>query len=203
MRQLRHLGRMAAAAVLIALSVLPARAIGLRSPLGEVVIRHLKIGQTYSMYKLMNLPLRVVNTGEEDVDLHIETIPVSDLLPGYVPTTTSDWVRVETSTFTLAPNRDAVTDLILTIPNDPALLGRRFQADVWSHTTNARAILVGVQSRILMYIDSTPPTEEELKKKYVSEASAASGLHRASGARRGLGNPSRTRRSICARSASS
>src|SRR5476651_1849643 len=89
MEQLRKWGRTAAAAALIALSALPAQATsGLRSPLGEVVIRHLKIGQTYSMYKLMNLPLRVVNTGDEDVDLHIETVAVTDLLPGYVPTTT-------------------------------------------------------------------------------------------------------------------
>ncbi len=149
-----------------------ARAGGLRTPLGEVVIRNLKIGQKYSLFKLLNLPLRVVNTGDEEVDLKIETSRVSVLNAGYTEIPSPDWVRVERGTFTIAPNREAVTDLIITIPNDPSLLGRRFQADIWSHSTNMRALLVGLRSHLLLHIDSTPPTEEELKKKFVDETLA-------------------------------
>jgi hypothetical protein len=151
-----------------------ARAGGLRTPFGEVVVRNLKIGQTYSLYKLLNLPLRVVNTGAEQVELKIETIPTpaEALNKGYERVPSSEWVRVENSTFTVAPNHEAVTDLIISIPNDKTLLGRRFQADIWSHTTDARALLVGLQSRLLIHIDSTPPTEEELKKKFVNESLA-------------------------------
>ncbi len=146
-------------------------AAGLRTPFGEVLIKNLKIGQTYSMFKLVNLPLRVVNTGDETTDLVIEPIPVrpDEAKAGYTPVPSPDWVRLEKSSFTLEPNREAVSDVIITIPNDPSLLGRRFQADVWSHTIGARAFLVGIRSQILMHIDSTPPTEEELKKKFVDE----------------------------------
>ncbi|MBI3564733.1 MAG: hypothetical protein HY079_06015 [Elusimicrobia bacterium] len=145
---------------------------GLRTPLGEVVIRGLKIGQTYSMYKLLNLPLRVVNTGDDESEIRIETSRVSVLSPGYEEIPSRDWVQVQQSTFTIPPNREAVTDLVIAIPNDAALLGRRFQADVWSHTIDPRALQVGLRSHLLLWIDSTPPTEEELKKKFVDEAVA-------------------------------
>ena len=150
----------------------PVAAAGLRTPFGEVIIRNLKIGQTYSMYKLVNLPLRVVNTGGEPTEIRIETVRTSALNAGYEPIPSLDWVRVDQGTFTIAANREAVSDLIITIPNDPKLLGRRFQADIWTHSVDHRAYLVGLKSRILMHIDSTPPTEEELKKKFVNEALA-------------------------------
>src|SRR5687768_3037305 len=56
-----------AAAILAALlaSDGPAEAAGLRTKFGEVIVRGLKIGQTYSLNNLLNLPLRVVNTGAE------------------------------------------------------------------------------------------------------------------------------------------
>jgi hypothetical protein len=150
----------------------PAVAGGLRTPLGEVVIRRLKIGQTYSMYKLLNLPLRVVNIGGETTEINIETVRASSLVAGYEPIPSLDWVRVEKGTFTLAANREAVSDLIIAIPNDTKLLGRRFQADIWTHSVDHRALLVGLKSRILMHIDSTPPSEEELKKKFVDASLA-------------------------------
>lgn len=145
---------------------------GLRTPFGEVVVRNLKIGQTYSMYKLVDLPLRLVNTGDSEVDLRIDTIqtPKSEVKNGYDAIPSTAWVRVEQSSFTLSPNREAATDVIISIPNDPALLGRRFQADIWSRTVGGRgAYAVGLQSRLLLHIDSTPPTEDELRKKYVDD----------------------------------
>jgi hypothetical protein len=163
---------MAAALAILAATV---NASGLRTPFGEVVVRNLKIGQTYSLFKLVNLPLRVVNTGEDDTDLWIETIRVSssEIKEGYEPIPALDWVRVERGSFTVAPNREAATDLIVTIPNDPALMGRRFQADIWSHTHSARgSVAIGLQSHLLLHIDSTPPTEDELKKKFVDDALA-------------------------------
>lgn len=161
--------RIAAPAIALLSLSLTASAGGLRTPFGEVVIRNLRIGQTYSMYKLVNLPLRVVNTGGETTDIRIETVRASAVVPGYEPIPTLDWVRVEQGTFTIAANREAVTDLIISIPNDPKFLGRRFQADIWSHSVDHRALLVGLKSRLLIHVDSTPPSEEELKKKFVDE----------------------------------
>jgi hypothetical protein len=161
------------AVLALALSAVCAQAnMGLRTPFGEVVVRNLKIGQTYSLYKLVNMPLRLVNTGDQSVDVEVLTIksPPSEVKIGYDAIPSTDWVRVETASMTVAPNREVASDVIISIPNDPALLGRRFEADILSHTIPGRsAYAVGLQSKLLMQIDSTPPTEEELKKKFVDE----------------------------------
>ena len=74
------------------------------------------------------------------------------------------------STFTVGPNREAVSDLIISIPNDSALLGRRFEADILSRTISQRGVYaVALLSRLLIHVDSTAPSEDELKKKYVDE----------------------------------
>jgi hypothetical protein len=145
---------------------------GLRTPMGDVVVKHIQIGRTYSLNSLLNLPLRLVNTGDSEVDLRIEVLKrgVADLKPGYDAIGSADWVRVAQSSFTVAPSREVATDLILSIPNDTSLLGRRFEADIWSHTSGGSGqYAVGIVSRLLLQIDSTPPTEEELKKKFVDE----------------------------------
>jgi len=166
MRQILTTAALLAAAVRVQANV------GLRTPFGEVIIRNIKIGQTYSMYKLVNMPLRLVNTGDAAVDLKINTIltPPAELKTGYDAIPSTAWVRVEQSSMSLAPNREGATDVIISIPNDQSLLGRRFQADIWSRTVGGRGTYgVGLQSRLLLQIDSTPPTEEELKKKFVDE----------------------------------
>jgi hypothetical protein len=162
-------------AALLAAAVRVSANIGLRTPFGEVVIRNIKIGRTYSMYQLVNMPLRLVNTGDVGLDLKIMTIktPPNEVRNGYEAIPSTDWVRVALSTMTLAPNREGATDVIISIPNDPALLGRRFQADILSYTLPGRnAYSAGIQSKLLLYIDSTPPTEDELKKKFVDEHEA-------------------------------
>lgn len=148
---------------------------GLKTQFGEVVVKGLKIGQTYSLLKLVNLPLRLVNTGEAQVDVVITPlIPGGAVLrEGYDPVPSLDWVKVESAQLTIGPNREGATDVLITIPNDPALLGKRFQADIWSRTQDPMApVAVGIQSHLLIHVDSEPPTEDELKKNFVDETLA-------------------------------
>ena len=153
-------------------AAVPASGAGLRTKFGEVVVRNIKIGQTYSLFKLVNLPLRVTNSGDQPVELLIDHVPVNPdtLREGYEPVGAIDWVKVEKGRFDLGPEQEATTDIVIAIPNDPKLLGRRFQADIWSRTRSTRGTYaVGLQSRLLIHVDSTPPSEEELKKKFVEE----------------------------------
>lgn len=149
-----------------------AGAAGLRTKFGEVVVSGLKIGQTYSLKELVNLPYGVVNTGEEETDLLIDVVwATSDVVKlGYEQIGALDWVKLDQTRFTVAPNREVASDVTITIPNDPALLGRRFQASIWARTRAPRGVLAaGMQSRLLIHVDSTPPTEEELKRKFVDK----------------------------------
>ena len=157
-----------AAAVLFA--AVPLHAAGLRTKLGRVRVRGLKIGQTYSLNKLLSLPLRVVNTGDQAEELKIEVVTVSSGTgdPSYEPIPDLSWVKLEKSQFTVAAGHEAVTDVFVGIPNDPKLLGRRFEVHLWSHTTSVHGIIaVGVKSKLFIEVSSVPPSEEELRKKFV------------------------------------
>lgn len=157
---------------LAAMTASPAQAAGLRTKFGEVVVQGLKIGQTYSLKDLVNLPYAVVNTGEEETDLLIDVVwATSDVVKvGYEQIGALDWVKLEQTRFVVAPNREVATDVTITIPDDPSLLGRRFQASIWARTRAPKGVLAaGMQSRLLIHIDSTPPTEEEMKRKFVNK----------------------------------
>src|SRR4051812_36407224 len=95
-KMMRRLTMIAAWTAALAAAV-PVSGAGLRTPFGEVVVRNLKIGQTYSLYKLVNLPLRVVNTGDAPVELLVDVIPVStDSLRAGYERAGEGWVKAET-----------------------------------------------------------------------------------------------------------
>ena len=158
--------------LLLAAAPLPSSAAGLRTKFGEVVVQGLKIGRTYSLKDLVNLPYSVVNTGDEETELLIDVVwATSDVVKvGYEQIGALDWVKLAETRFVVAPNREVASDLTISIPNDPSLLGRRFQASIWARTRSMKGMLAaGMQSRLLIHIDSTPPTEEELKRKFVNK----------------------------------
>lgn len=150
----------------------PASGAGLKTQFGEVVVKGLKIGKTYSMHKLVNLPLRLVNTGGTEIEVSISVIPPSKdvLRDGYDVIPSTSWIKLDSDSLVIGPSREAATDIQIAIPNDPALLGKRLQVDFWSRSRDLISpVAVGIQSHLLFQIDSVAPTDEELKAKYVDE----------------------------------
>lgn len=131
-----------------------AEAAGLSTEFGEVHLKDLAIGRRYTFKELVGNLFRVENTGlTEPVQLRVEIqIPQpSELKPGFEAIPEASWLTLERSEFTLAPQEEAVTNLILVIPEDPALEGRKFQVYLWAHTTGS-GVGVGLRSRFLLEI---------------------------------------------------
>ncbi|MFI5349514.1 MAG: hypothetical protein ACHQ2Z_08215 [Elusimicrobiota bacterium] len=162
-------GRAAMTAALL-LAAAPIHAVGLRTKFGEVTVRGLKIGQEYSLNQLLKLPLRILNTGADTENIKIEVLPVSSAsTAGYEPIPDVSWIKMEKTDLEIEPNHEGVSDIRISIPNDPKLLGRRFEAHIWSRTTPSRHGMygAGLSSILLLEISSVPPSEDELKKKFV------------------------------------
>lgn len=157
------------AMLILLLAARPAAAAGLRTQFGEVVVRNLKIGQTYSLTKMLNLPYRVINTGDEPVTLIVDVIKVATetVKEGYELVPSTSWVTLSRREFPqLQANAEAVSDIVVTIPDDEKLLGRRFEAPIWARTQSPKGVIaVGMMSRLLIQVDSKRATEEELKYK--------------------------------------
>jgi hypothetical protein len=131
-----------------------AHAVSLRTPLVEVNLGCVKLGRTYSLVEIRNLPLSVTNTGDFPVSLAIEVVTprTDELRNGYKPIPDTNWIRVEQNFFLVAPGKSASTDVLVAVPGDKEHLGQHYQVWLWSHTVSNGGLGVGLKSRILFSI---------------------------------------------------
>lgn len=137
----------------------PAVAGGLRCSIGEVVVDNLKIGQTYSLNTLANLPLSITNTGDQEVHVAIDALVPgeSELKNGAEALPSTSWASASPDTLRLEPGETKTAEMVLEIPDDEALFGRKFQVMFWSHTlpVPGRLLAVGLKSRVIFTIDTS------------------------------------------------
>ncbi len=144
------------------------QAMGLQTYFAKVLIENLNIGGTYSTQKLANLPLSLINTGEEAVNLKIETIipAEKELENGYEAIPDKFWVTTEKNVFMgVKPKEMAITDVVVTIPYDERYCGKKFMAFIWSYTFIEQGIGfgVGLKSKLLFSVSNELPLKEEKK----------------------------------------
>jgi hypothetical protein len=145
---------------------------GLSSPNAAMYLSNLKIGQEYSLKQLLGYPFRVTYKGKYPVDLRIDLIkPSTTTAEGYEPLPDLSWIQLQKTEFSLDPGETAETDIIIKIPNDESLLGKKFHVSI-SPTTSAPkgdnrawlAFAVGLVCKLYLSIAPKPPTIEEIRE---------------------------------------
>ena len=134
--------------------IIAAEAAGLSTGFSEVNLEGLDIGKSCSTKETAGLPLIVVNTGEESLDLKMEVLlpEAQELKEGFEPIPDLGWIKLEQTEFKgIGHNDSAATDVIITIPDDKQYLGKKYQVFIWSHTVG-RNIGVGLKSKLLFSI---------------------------------------------------
>jgi hypothetical protein len=135
-------------------------------------LSNLKIGQEYSLKQLLGYPFRVTYKGKYPVDLRIDLIkPSTTTAEGYEPLPDLSWIQLQKTEFSLDPGETAETDIIIKIPNDESLLGKKFHVSI-SPTTSAPkgdnrawlAFAVGLVCKLYLSIAPKPPTIEEIRE---------------------------------------
>ncbi len=144
---------------------------GVRTDFGDVLIDNLGIGRTYNLRDLAGIPFKVKNTGAATVDLQVDVIVPEDRIigadrkkAGYKPIPSMDWVKLNQSKFIVPSGESALTDILITIPNDPTLYGKKFQASLYSRTIGEGALNVGVWSHLLLNIALSPEDQARVEK---------------------------------------
>ena len=112
---------------------------GLRTECGEVHLRRLAIGKSYSVWRLAESPLVFQNLGKVALEVRVEIVVPShhDLRPGAKPLPDRRWVSLERTRFRLPPQGERRTDVRLTLPYEPDLAGKTFQVEFWSNSVDA------------------------------------------------------------------
>ncbi len=146
---------------------------GIRTDFGDVLIENLGIGQTYNLRDLAGTPMKVTNTGAATVSLAMDVMATTDSFittrrkeAGFEPVPSLDWVSLTQSQFLVPSGESAYTDVVIKIPNDPALYGRKFQADIYSRTVGTGFLQVGVWSHLQMTIVRSPEEQKQMEKNH-------------------------------------
>jgi hypothetical protein len=145
---------------------------GLSSPNAAMYISNLKIGQEYSLKQLLGYPFSVTYKGKFPVDLRIELIkPTTTTNDGYEPIPDLSWIQLQKTEFSLDPGETAETDIIIKIPNDESLLGKKFHVSISPATSAPKgdnrawlAFAVGLVCKLYLSIAPKPPTTEEIRE---------------------------------------
>ena len=141
-----------------------AHAGGLRCSIGEVVIENLKIGHTYSLQTLANLPLTLTNTTEGPVIVKVDALvpDASELRQGAEAIPDVRWATSSPDSIPMDAGESKRAELVLAIPNDERLFGRKFEVIYWSHTLPRPEDLLsyGLKSRIIFTIDPNRDTTD-------------------------------------------
>ncbi len=106
---------------------------GISTSFSEVLLEDLQPGVKYSIEKIANFPLKVINNSSEKVSLKIEAIESSNLRPGFEKIPDLSWISLEKNEFSLNPYETAITDLLIQIPDKKKYLDKKYQVNIWSH----------------------------------------------------------------------
>jgi hypothetical protein len=144
---------------------------GIRTDFGNVTVENIGIGKTYNLRDLAGIPFKVTNTGASTVDLLISPeIPTMDQIrenakgAGFLPIPSKDWINPIQRNFLVPSGESAYTDLIITIPNDPSLYGKKFQGSIFSRTNTPGILNVGIWSHLFFIFVPNPEEQAKIEK---------------------------------------
>ncbi len=166
-------------AIIVMLQSLPAGAMGLALRFVDVTLEKVPLGTSFNMRVLKNLPLVVSNLDDtEGTDVVVESVlpQLREMKESYEPIPDPTWIKVIPNRFHLGPKASASADVLVTIPNDPKLVGHHFEGILFAHTEqrnrrlNAHGVVfqTGLRTRFRMSIETLGPAslqkEKALKK---------------------------------------
>ncbi len=166
-------------AALLVLALSPfAEAKGIAVRFVDIVMEGVTPGTSVNLRVYKNLPLVVINTDDEDMDVAVDVVlpDAKEMKEGYEPIPDPTWIKVIPDRYHLGPRASASSDVIITVPDDPKHIGKHYEAIIWSHSDNKNKHIpgggvfleVGMRSRVRMSIGTQGPAslarERALKK---------------------------------------
>ncbi|MDD5657212.1 MAG: hypothetical protein PHF00_08150 [Elusimicrobia bacterium] len=156
---------LAAAAWLLAAAPAQAR-IGLALRFGDVVIEGAAPGKTYNLREQVGLPFGVENRSDVEMEVVVEALIPNqhEIAAGYEAVPDPTWIKVVPERMTIGARAKAYFELLLTVPDDPALKGKHFQVIIYAHTGPAGLYAIGVRNKLRFSIGPGPATLAEEKR---------------------------------------
>lgn len=143
--------------------------VGLGARFGDVIVEGAKPGQSFNLREVSRVPFGVENRGDAatDVVISFERPNPDNLAKDYEPIPDPSWFKAMPERMSLAAHGMGYCDVLVTLPDDPALVGKSFQVQVWARSVSTNGSMYGtaVQGRIRISVGPGPESVKAEKKK--------------------------------------
>lgn len=165
---MRHIIRSIACVLSLVIGINhPGWSLGLAARFGEIVVENAEIGRTYNLRETLKIPLGIENRSGGPIEVVIEFLqpPEKFLSPNYEPIPDPSWLKALPDKMKIGGGAQGFFDLLLTIPNDPSLNGRHFQATVKARTTDTGLFGLAIENKLRFSIGPGPEALKEEKRQ--------------------------------------
>jgi len=144
---------------LITMTVPVLASLGLAVRFPDIVLEQVNPGMILNFRQDKNIPYVLINKSDIAVDVMVEAEPAKkdSLKEGYESALKPDWVKVLPTHIHLEKGEVATADVILSVPNDPSLVGHHFQMNLHAHTIGSGFLAVGVMNYIRFSVGTMGP----------------------------------------------
>lgn len=135
----------------------------------DVEMENVAPGSVINLRQKGGVPYVVINGSDHAVDVDVTSErpgPKADTLkPGFEPVVDPEWLQIVPNRFKMGPGDIASAELILSVPNDPSLIGKHFQIDIRSATDGPETIAIGVKSYLNFTVGALGPENAKKDKR--------------------------------------
>jgi hypothetical protein len=142
--------------------------LGLAVRFPEIEMENVSPGSVINVRQIRGVPYVVINGSDHAIDVKVDPeIPV----PGpagskldFEPVPNPEWLKIVPNHFKLGPGDIGSAEVILSVPDDPKLVGRHFQVNIHAGSDGAEEIAVGINSFIRFTVGALGPSSAKKEK---------------------------------------
>ncbi len=143
--------------------------LGLAVRFPEIEMENVPLDSVINLRQARGVPYVVINGSDFPIDVSVAPeVPVpgpSGAKLDFEPIPNPEWLKIVPNRFKLGPGDIGSAEVILTVPNDPKLVGRHFQVNIHAGSDNEGEIAVGINSFIRFTVGALGPSSAKKEKK--------------------------------------
>jgi len=118
--------------------------LGIGIKFADLNLSNVNPGSMVNLREVKNLPYVISNRSNFGVEVFLEPEIPKNTNRGYEPIPKAEWITMVPNRFRLAPGDVGVAEVVLKVPDDMSLSGKKYQVNLHAHTLPVNTIALSV-----------------------------------------------------------